>query len=200
MTEQTKTKASPKRGRGRPRSQTSENGILQATLELLAKGGYTEVTVDKVAAMANASKATIYRRWPTKENLVIAAFDLTKPLNVPSKPKMVDSLVELIWQYSQFLQNTALGGVLPALEAERQHNPELDKFLAPLIEARREPLRTIIKRGIERGELAKATDVEFICDLVMGPIQLRILSMHKTVTKKYILKVVETVLASLLTK
>ncbi|MBW2939908.1 TetR/AcrR family transcriptional regulator [Zhongshania aquimaris] len=200
MTKDTTPKAAPKRGRGRPRSQASENSILQATLELLAKGGYTEVTVDKVAAMANASKATIYRRWPTKENLVIAAFELTTPLTIPNKQNMVESLIELIWQYSQFLQNTALGGVLPALEAERQHNPELDKYLGPLIEARRDPLRSIIKLGIENNELEKKTDVEFICDLVMGPVQLRILSMHKPVTKKYITKVVETVLASLLQK
>jgi AcrR family transcriptional regulator len=190
--------AKPKRGRGRPRSQASEDAILGATLKLLAEGGYNAVTVDKVAAMASASKATIYRRWPTKENLVIAAFELTEPLTIPKKRKMVDRLVEVIWQFSQFTQNTPLGGVLPALAAERQHNPELDEALGPLVQARRQPLIGIIQTGIERGELARGTDPDFVADLCMGPVQMRGLTMHLPVSKKYIRQVVETALASLL--
>jgi AcrR family transcriptional regulator len=189
----------PKRGRGRPRSQASEDAILGATLDLLADGGYNAVTVDKVAALACASKATIYRRWPTKENLVIAAFELTEPLTIPRRRKMVDQLVDIIWQFSQFMQNTPLGGVLPALAAERQHNPELDEALAPLIQARRQPLIDIIEAGIEKGEMASGTDPEFVADLCMGPVQMRGLTMHLPVSKKYIRQVVETALASLLT-
>jgi len=187
-----------KKPRGRPRSQASENAILQATLELLAAGGYNGVTVDKVAAMASASKATIYRRWPTKENLVIAAFELTEPLTIPKKGCMVDQLVELIWQFSQFMQNTPLGGVLPALVAERQHNPELDQALGPLIKSRREPLIAVIQAGIDRGELRAGVDPEFVADLCMGPGQLRSQMMHLPVSKKYIRQVVETVCSSLL--
>ncbi|MEH6584406.1 MAG: TetR/AcrR family transcriptional regulator [Halioglobus sp.] len=192
--------AQTKRGRGRPRSQASEDAILGATLKLLAEGGYNAVTVDKVAAMASASKTTIYRRWPTKENLVIAAFELTELLTVPRKRKMVDNLVEIIWQFSQFMQNTPLGGVLPALAAERQHNPELDEALAPLMKSRREPLIAVIERGLEKGELIPGTDPEFVADLCMGPVEIRGVTLHMPVTKKYIQQVVDTALASLLTK
>ena len=195
MTETPKPK---KRGRGRPRSQASEDAILKTTLGLLADGGYNAVTVDKVAAMARASKATIYRRWPTKENLVIAAFELTELLTVPPKGKLTDNLVEVIWQFSQFLQKTPLGGVLPALAAERQHNPELDEALAPLMQSRRQPLIDVIERGIENGELVAGTDPEFIADLVMGPVQMRGLTLHFRITKKYIRQVVETSLTSLI--
>ena len=147
--------------------------------------------------MASASKATIYRRWPTKENLVIAAFELTEPLTVPKKRRVADQLVEIIWQFSQFMQNTPLGGVLPALAAERQHNPELDEALGPLIKSRRQPLIDVIEGGIARGELRAGLDPEFVADLCMGPVQLRALMMHLPVTRKYIRQVVETALASL---
>ncbi|MFZ1294493.1 MAG: helix-turn-helix domain-containing protein, partial [Pseudomonadales bacterium] len=66
--------------RGRPRSGASEQAILSATLELLAELGFRAVTVDAIAARAGASKSTIYRRWPTKEYLVIAAFAQTPNL------------------------------------------------------------------------------------------------------------------------
>jgi AcrR family transcriptional regulator len=187
-----------KRPRGRPRSQASENAILEATLRLLADGGYNAVTVDKVAAIASASKATIYRRWPTKENLVIAAFELTQPLTIPNKGSVADQLVEVIWQFSQFMQNTPLGGVLPALAAERQHNPELDEALGPLISSRRQPIIEIIEAGVARGEFRAGTDPEFVADLCMGPVQLRAVMMHLPVSKKYIRQVVETACASLL--
>ncbi len=59
-------------GAGRPRSWRSEEAILEATGKLLSSEGYLGLTVSKVAARARASKSTIYRRWPTKEHLVIA--------------------------------------------------------------------------------------------------------------------------------
>jgi AcrR family transcriptional regulator len=186
-----------KRPRGRPRSQASEDAILRATLELLANGGYDAVTVDKVAAMASASKATIYRRWPTKENLVIAAFELTEPLSIPARRKMVDQLVEIVWQLSRFMQDTPLGGVLPALAAERQRNPELDAALGPLIKSRRQPLIEVIEGGIARGELKQDTDPEFVADLCVGAVQTRALMMHLPVTKAYVRQVVETACAAL---
>jgi AcrR family transcriptional regulator len=64
-----------KRKPGRPRSMQSEEAIIKATTALLTDEGYASLTVGKVAARARASKSTIYRRWPTKEHLVIEAFN-----------------------------------------------------------------------------------------------------------------------------
>lgn len=190
----------PKRPRGRPRSQASENAILQATLDLLAEGGYSAVTVDKVASIACASKGTIYRRWPTKENLVIAAFELTTPLTKPGRGPVTEKLVEIIWQFTKVAQETPLGSVLPALTSERLHNPELDEALGPLMTARRQPIIEIINEAIEAGEFVAATDAEFVADLCMGPVQLRSVTLHLPVTRNYIRKVVETACASLLVR
>jgi AcrR family transcriptional regulator len=189
-----------KRPRGRPRSQASEDAILEATLELLAQGGYGAVTVDKVAAIANASKATIYRRWRSKENLVIAAFERTPLLDIPKKGKVTERLIELVWQFTKFSQATALGKVLPALAAERLHNPELDHALGPLISSRRQPMIDAINEGIASGEFIAGTDPEFVADMCWGPPQLRSVVMHLPVTKKYIRHVVEAACASLQTK
>ena len=187
-----------RRGRGRPRSQAAEDAILRATLELLAQGGYQAVTVDKVAARASTSKATIYRRWPTKENLVLAAFELTEPLDVPCKRRVADNLVEIIWQFTEFVQTTPLGGVLPALVAERRHNPTLDEALVSLIDARRQPMLDVVQQGIERGEFKRKVNPEFVVDLCVGPVELRSLTLNKPVDKPFVRRVVQAALASLL--
>jgi len=66
--------SSQPRSPGRPRRQESEDAILNAVMLILASDGYTGLTTDKIAALARVSKSTIYRRWPTKEHMVLAAF------------------------------------------------------------------------------------------------------------------------------
>ncbi|MBJ21752.1 MAG: hypothetical protein CL933_20285 [Deltaproteobacteria bacterium] len=187
------------RPRGRPRSQASEDAILQATLDLLVSGGYNAVTVNRVSALARVSKGTIYSRWPTKENLVIAAFMTTPPATPPKKGPVQKRLVELLTQICQFMQETLVGKILPALVAGRQNNPELDDALAPLFVQKRLPLIEVIQCAIDNGEFKPGTDPEFVADLCMGPLELRAITMHLPVDDKYIKKVVESVSASLLT-
>ena len=187
------------RPRGRPRSQASEDAILEATLHLLVNGGYGAVTVNKVAALARVSKGTMYSRWPTKENLVIAAFLTTPPATLPKSGPVQKRLVEILIQICRFMQETPVGRILPALVAERQNNPELDDALTPLFVQKRQPLIEVIQFAIDNGEFKSGTDPEFVADLCMGPLELRTITMSLPVDKKYIRDVVESVSASLLT-
>jgi AcrR family transcriptional regulator len=186
------TAATPiKRSRGRPRSQASEDAILDATLELLAQEGFRGLTVDKVAARASASKATIYRRWSTKENLAIAAFQRTAPLQASGKGPPLRQLVDIIYQFSQFMRDTPLGGVLPALAAERNHNPDLDEALTPLMHSRRQPIIDVIEQAIEAGELPAGIDVEDFADQCLGPVVMRIMLLNQPAEKPYVANLVE---------
>lgn len=74
----------PRRSPGRPRDASREKAILVETLALLGELGFSGLTVDAVVARAKVSKATIYRRWATKEELAIAAFDLLPLIEVPA--------------------------------------------------------------------------------------------------------------------
>ena len=180
-----------RRSPGRPRSQASEDAILDATLELLAAEGFHGLTVDKVAARACASKATIYRRWPTKENLAIAAFQRTAPLEASGRGSFLKQLVDVIYQFSRFMRDTPLGGVLPALAAERAHNPSLDEALTPLMSSRRQPIIDVIESAIESGELHVGLDAEIFADQCLGPITMRIMLLNRATSKKYIEGVVD---------
>ena len=188
--------ASP-RSRGRPRSQASEDAILDATAELLAACGYRAVTVDAIAARAGASKATIYRRWPTKENLVIAAIARSPVLVPPARGDLTEQLATTIAQFARYMQETPLGGVLPALVAERTHNPALADALASLTKLRRQPLADVLMAGMARGELPAGIDCEFAQDLLIGPVLQRIMVMGQRVDRRFINRVVRTVCSGL---
>jgi len=153
---------------GRPRSMESEQAIIDATMELLNEGGFVGLTLAKVAKRAKASKATIYRRWPTKEHLVVAAVSRFPELIPHDKGNLVDELSDLLRQHLKRMQSPRLHGLLPQLTAERAHNPSLAAALDPYLEARREPSRTVLRQAIARGEIPADTDIELAVDIITG--------------------------------
>jgi AcrR family transcriptional regulator len=165
----------PKRtGPGRPRSLDSEAAILDATRDLLAAEGYGAFTVDRLAARARVSKSTIYRRWPSKEHLVIAAFDSLPPLQAPDHGDAAAELADLVLQFVAIMRGSPLGDVLLPLVAERARNPDLSAALDPWIQRRRGPMKQVIARAVQRGQLPAGTDPDMAEDALMGAVLLRL--------------------------
>jgi len=100
-TESTDTEAGPgretSRRPGRPRSEQAEQAIIEATLDLFAERGFEGVCVEAVAARAGVGKATIYRRWPNKEELLLAAFgSLKSPFPEPKGVSVREDLLAMV--------------------------------------------------------------------------------------------------------
>ena len=127
---------------GRPRSKKSEEAIINATTKLLNDEGYAKLTVGKVAAYAKASKSTIYRRWPTKEHLIIEAFNRWPALTPHDKGDVLSDLLDLYRQFLRVLHRPPSNGIMPTLVAERAHNPALAAVFDPLMQMRRDPARS----------------------------------------------------------
>jgi AcrR family transcriptional regulator len=158
---------------GRPRSKRSEDAIISATTRLLTQEGYTRLTLSKVAAGARASKSTIYRRWPTKEHLVMEAFNRWPVLVPRDKGDVLSDLIDLYRQGLRILYRPPSSAIVPTLIAERARNPGLAAVFDPIMQRRREPVRTVLNRAIERKELPRGTDVELAVDALMGAAYLR---------------------------
>ena len=156
----------PGRRPGRPRSLQSEEAILEATGTLLATEGYLGLTVGKVAARARASKSTIYRRWPTKEHLVMAAFERWPTLMPRDRGDLLSDLLDLYQQYLRSHYRAPTGAIFPALVAERVSNPELGVLFDSLMRRRLDPTRAVVRRAIERGELPADTDLELAVEAI----------------------------------
>ena len=159
--------ARKKRGPGRPRSLASEEAIISATSRLLRERGFSGLTLSRVAARARASKSTIYRRWPTKEHLIVAAFNRWPMLVPHDSGDVLEDLMDLHAQSMRHLRRGGLRGVMPKLVAARAEEPALAEVLDPLVERRYDPVRDHPAARVERGQLPRNTDIELGVHMIM---------------------------------
>jgi AcrR family transcriptional regulator len=167
----------PLRPPGRPRSPRAERAILDATLELLASEGFGRMTVEGVAAAAGVGKATIYRRWASKLDLVLAAVGelSAHPLPELTAGSTREDLIALLRHIIEALTSTVAGRILPELVAETARSPELLGILQDFWISRRGLMLQVLRRGSAQGDLPGDVDHELIADLLYGPVHYRFL-------------------------
>ena len=166
------------RAPGRPRSAVADAAIARATLEALREEGFRGLSVESVRQRSGVGKATIYRRYPDKESLVRAAIASLNPTigELPDTGSVRGDMLaifRLIYQATVDRQGATFA---PRLLAESATDPEMHAiFREALIDPRREAVRRVLLRGIERGELPQDTDLELVIDMIAGPVIYRVL-------------------------
>ncbi|MEV8515679.1 TetR/AcrR family transcriptional regulator [Dactylosporangium sp. NPDC051484] len=159
-----------RKGPGRPRSARVDEAIVEAVFELLGAGQSADaVSIEAVAAKAGVGKATIYRRWPNKEALLIdAVLAMKGPLPELRGESVRDDLVTLI----AAMRNKRMarqGKVTACLMPELFKSPEMTRVYQGVVEPHREVLRSVLHRGIASGELRADLDVELAVLVLAGP-------------------------------
>ncbi|WP_030056943.1 MULTISPECIES: TetR/AcrR family transcriptional regulator [Streptomyces] len=162
--------------RGRPRSEAAEQAIFAAVEELMA-GGTTmsELTIEGIATAAGVGKATIYRRWPNKEALLVDVVGkLETPMPEPTGGSARDDLIEMI----DYMRRRGLAKrtrwVLKAALGQMASLPELhNAYRERVIKPRREAGLALIRRAVDEGVVRADLDVDLLGDLLMGPILYR---------------------------
>ncbi len=184
---------------GRPRDPELDGTILQATIELLCEQGFAGTTVEAVAERAGVGKATIYRRWATREDLLLAAGGEMGPCpGDPDCGNLRDDLVFLISGLVAMLTETPVGSLLPATVEEAARNPEMRSRLDAFIIERRAPVRAALARADERGELRAGVDHELVIDLLSGPVFTRTLLTGTPLEERVSERIVDAVLHGVL--
>ena len=158
---------------GRPRDPETTAAILSATLTLLAQRGYAASSTAEVAALARASKATIYRRWPSKFALVADAIRHGIRNANPATPQTGDpreDLVLVLENLIRALSQTPLGGAIRSVVSDAAHEPELSAALQAVTTEAREagPMRPLLLQARERGLLPADADIDLLLDLILG--------------------------------
>jgi len=171
------TAASPRRTPGRPRSEASHQAIIRATLELLLETGYRSLTMEAVRTRAGVGKATIYRRWSSKEELVRDAIVfMHDDIQAPDTGSVRGDFEGMAGRVRSAAQRSGAATFMPRLLGETANDPELHAiFSANLVEPRRAQMRAILARAVARGEIRDDVDVELMIDLFAGPIIYRLL-------------------------
>ncbi|MFB9694343.1 TetR/AcrR family transcriptional regulator [Amorphoplanes digitatis] len=155
---------------GRPRDARADAAIIEAVLDLLAAGQSADaLSIEAVAARAGVGKATIYRRWPNKEALLIDAVATMKgPLPMPAGESVRDDLVMLV----AAMRNKRMeeyGKVTACLLPELLKRPEMYRIYRSVMEPRRDIMRQVLRRGVENGELRADLDIELTLLMLAGP-------------------------------
>jgi AcrR family transcriptional regulator len=178
MDRRTDTKASPPAGLrqpGRPRSARAHAAILDAAVALFVERGFDGMSIEAVAAMAGVGKATIYRRWPSKEDLVVDA--VARVFTEAARPDtgtVRQDLIESARELHGLMTSSLTGKVFPRMAAEVAHRSPLGRLYADrIIGPRRAVFGEELDRGIQRGELPETTDVELAIDQLVGTLLLR---------------------------
>jgi AcrR family transcriptional regulator len=164
--------------RGRPRSDRAHRAILEAAREHLVKDGFADLRLEHVAAEAGVGKATIYRRWASKEAL---ALDVLMQLAAPhiAIDDVGDTRFELLAAVENVIRaitGTPFGPVIQALLSQIATNPALGvQFRASIVQASRDEIARVVRRGIARGELRPDVEIEVATELLIGPVYFRLM-------------------------
>jgi AcrR family transcriptional regulator len=155
---------------GRPRNEKADEAIIEAAIALLAAGqSAAALSMEAVAAKAGVGKATIYRRWPNKEALLIDTVATMKgPLPELKGESVRDDLVALI-AANWTSRARRYGKVTACLLPQYSRDDEMRRVYQAITEPRREAMRSVLRRGIALGELRPDLDIELTMLMLSGP-------------------------------
>ncbi|HET7471935.1 MAG TPA: TetR/AcrR family transcriptional regulator C-terminal ligand-binding domain-containing protein [Candidatus Limnocylindrales bacterium] len=158
--------------RGRPRDPSADEAILEATFRHLIDVGYGGLSIEAVAAAAGVAKTTIYRRWPTKRDLVVAALETETPFEPPRID--VDSRTALgmfVRTAIAMLIESGAIRILGSLLVEEQREPGLlGAFRRRILEPRRGMVEAMLRAGIARGEIRADIDPLVVTEMIAGAV------------------------------
>jgi AcrR family transcriptional regulator len=175
--------------------------ILEATLAELQDTGYDRMTMDAVAKRAGASKATIYRHWPNKAELVVTAIRQMKGQEAPGPDTgtLRGDLLALLagtGPTSAEDQLCVMRGMVSACGTDAEL---ATAFFDQVVDAKRSEALKILRRAQERGEVPAATDIQFLVDAAPAMLVFRHLLTPYPVDERYVTRLVDEVWLPLLT-
>jgi AcrR family transcriptional regulator len=155
---------------GRPRDDRIDGVILQATLDELAMAGYQGMSMNSIAAKAGVSKPTIYRRWPNKTALAIAAIvDLVDHERKELSGDTIKDLAAQLTAAHENLRRASSVSLVGSILAEQEREPSfIETYRERLLTPRRSTLERILKLAQDRGEVRDDVELAAASLMLMG--------------------------------
>jgi AcrR family transcriptional regulator len=178
-----------------------EGELLAVTLALLQENGYDRLTLDAVATTARASKATLYRRWPTKADLVLAAFvEGTRQVAVaPDTGSLREDLVRM--GESVCAHASAHASTIRAVLVEVSRSAELnDTMHRQFLDQRKALMEHVLTQAVERGEIKASAITDDLWDVLPGYLIFRSILTGRSPSSRTVAELVDNVLIPSLTR
>jgi AcrR family transcriptional regulator len=183
---------------GRKRDHTKDQQILDAAIEVLAETGFDGMTIDMVATRAKAGKATVYRRWASKNELVLDAVACIKKddlatLEIPDTGTLRGDLIAMIRPPSIQDAEKKLK-IMAGLASMLSGAPELaDAANKAIVEPRAGVNRMLLTRAIERGEISPDIDLQLVSLISPSMVTYRSLLLRKPVDREFLISIIDNI-------
>jgi AcrR family transcriptional regulator len=173
---------------GRPRSTACDRAILDAVLAEYSYRGLEAMSVDAVAARAGVSKATIYRRYPSKIDLVMAAATMLceETAITLDSGSLAAELHAFLHHLARRIADPVLGAAKRTLLFDAARHAEFAELHRTLVSTRRDAVKAMLRRGVERGEMRDDVDLEFATDQLSAPLFYRNLLLGADLDDAYV--------------
>ena len=199
MSTPTGTGTSVDRRLGRPRDARVDVAVMDATRALLAERGFANTTVEAIATRAGVGKATIYRRWPTREALLLAVTTADLPnIQAPDTGNLRQDLLLVFTQLAEQLRTGVPASYIGDLIGESTRNPAMREDFDALVELRRSLCAAMVAQAKKRGDLRKGVDPDMVLDLISGALFYRKLFRDQPVDAAYVKRAIDAVLDGIL--
>ncbi|HEY3783879.1 MAG TPA: TetR/AcrR family transcriptional regulator [Steroidobacteraceae bacterium] len=182
-------------GVGRPRDERIDREVVSAVLQALRSSGYRSVTIDGIARRVGRARTSLYRRWPSKRNLVAYAV-LSEMGHDPAADTggVRGDLESAVRTLSNAFAGP-LGQALAGLVADMALDTALANTIRQqVLAARRKSMREALVRAQDRGEVRAGLDIELVLDMLTGPFYYRVLFGHARITPQMTSQIVEYIL------
>ncbi|MDP1851773.1 MAG: TetR/AcrR family transcriptional regulator [Candidatus Planktophila sp.] len=182
--------------KGRPRDSKREDAIAEAAISLIQEVGYERCTIEAIALKAGVSKATIYRRWKNKQEVIANAishhaFSQTPSINTGN---LRDDLVELLLAKVKVLKGPD-GAVIASIMSAAKMDSELAKAIPHSVrDGEIQVHEVILERAIKRGEISLNANLELLAEITPAIMTYRIFMSQQPVNRKFIEALVDDVL------
>jgi AcrR family transcriptional regulator len=198
MAARPRTKPRRERRLGRPPggSEPIVGAILHATLQLLGSHGYAGLRVEDVAARAGVNKTSVYRRWPTKSDLVSAALHALQEHAgaVPDTGSLRGDAISMLRLSRARMASPAGKAIVRAVFSE--DDPGVTRIARSIWDRDYATPSPVFERAMARGELPRDTDTALLRELLVAPVLHHMFMLRESVDDAFLARVVDTVLAS----
>ncbi|WP_158562796.1 TetR/AcrR family transcriptional regulator [Marinitenerispora sediminis] len=188
------------RRRMRPggRSARVNEAVLDAVLDEIVESGYAKLSFERVAARAGVHKATLYRRWANKEELLAEALlaHTGSAVPMPDTGSLREDLRRLTHAIAANISSPDGQGLLRTLVSDAGRVPEIAGAARTFWSERFALAGAVVGRGVERGELPPDTDVAFLIERLIAPLFLRVLVTAEPIDAAYADRIVDALLDS----
>jgi AcrR family transcriptional regulator len=166
-------------------------------MEEIGEVGYRSLSLEGIARRAGVHKTTVYRRWENRDALLLEALleRAGDQVPIPDTGSVREDLIEYGHDVTKSIKTPEINAIIRAFIAEADTNPTLRNAGRAWWTARFALARNIVVRGVERGELPRATNPDRLIEAVLGPIYFRLLLTRERLDRAFVEEIVDLALA-----